>query len=157
MNISTSSSIVISRPREQVFAFACANDTYERNLRPRGPIAGIKKAEMFEGQPLAEGSWRRIFMTDGSVIEELVLDYAPPELHRYRWTSGIKPPFSWLVRSGTGRWDFTEVDGGTRIDWGYVFELRSPLAYPMLLLIVPLFRGWLKQGLESIRSELVSS
>ena len=59
-----------------------ANDTYERNLRPRGPIAGMKKAEMFEGQPLA---------------------------------------------------------------------------YPLLLLIVPLFRGWLKQGLESIRSDLVSS
>jgi hypothetical protein len=26
---------------------------------------------MFEGQALAEGSWRRISMTDGSVIEGL--------------------------------------------------------------------------------------
>jgi hypothetical protein len=109
---------------------------------------------MFEGQALAEGSWRRISMTDGSVIEEVILDYVPPSRHRYRWTGGVKPPFSWLVRSGTGCWDFTEVDGGTRIDWGYVFELKSPLAYPVLLLIVPLFRSWLKQGLEAIRSEL---
>ena len=74
MNISTSTSIVIPRPREEalpVFHFACANDTYERTLRPRGPIAGIDKAEMFEGQALAEGSWRRISMTDGSVLEGL--------------------------------------------------------------------------------------
>jgi len=41
MNISTSTSIVIPRPREEVFAFACSNDTYERTLRPRGLIAGI--------------------------------------------------------------------------------------------------------------------
>ena len=71
MNISTSTSILIPRPREEVFHFACANDTYERTLRPRGPIAGIDKAEMFEGQALAEGSWRRISMTDGSVLESL--------------------------------------------------------------------------------------
>lgn len=155
MNITTSASIDIPRPREEVFAFSCANDTYERHLRPLGPIAGIDKAEMFEGQPLAAGSWRRISMTDGSTLEEEVLDYAPPTLHRYRWTEGIKPPFAWLVKSGTGRWDFTEIDGGTRVDWGYVFELKSPLFYPLLLLIVPLFRTWLKQGLSSIRSELV--
>jgi hypothetical protein len=109
---------------------------------------------MFEGHALAEGSWRRISLTDGSVIDEVILDYDPPVKHRYRWTEGIKPPFSFLVRSGTGCWDFSEVDGGTRIDWSYVFELKSPLAYPALLLIVPLFRGWLKQGLEAIRSEL---
>ena len=155
MNISTSASIVIPKPREDVFDFACANDTFERTLRPRGPIAGIDKAEMLEGHALAEGSRRRISMTDGSVLEEVILDYVPPSRHRYRWTSGIKPPFSWLVRSGTGCWDFTEVDGGTRIDWGYVFELKSPLAYPVLLLIVTLFRSWLNQGLEAIRSEML--
>jgi len=154
MDISTSASIVIPRSRPEVFAFACDNGTYERNLRPRGLIAGIDKADMFEGHALAEGSWRRISLTDGSVLDEVILDYDPPAKHRYRWTDGIKPPFSFLVRSGTGCWDFSEVDGGTRIDWSYVFELRSPLAYPVLLLIVPLFKGWQKQGLEAIASEL---
>ena len=154
MNISTSASTVIPRPRPEVFVFACDNGTFERTLRPRGLIAGVEKADMFEGQALAEGSWRRITMTDGAVLEEVVLDYDPPRKHRYRWTEGLKPPFSFLVRSGTGCWDFSEVDGGTRIVWSYVFELKSPLAYPLILLIVPLFKGWLKQGLEAIRSEL---
>ena len=155
MNISTSTSIVIPKPREEVFHFACANETFERNLHPRGLIAGVDKVEMFEGHALAEGSWRRVWMTDGTVLEEVILDYDPPVKHRYRWTGGVKPPFSLLIRSGTGCWDFSEVDGGTRIDWGYVFELKSPLAYPLALPIMPLFKSWLKQSLEAMRSELV--
>lgn len=156
MKISTSASVVVPKPREEVFVFSSANDTYERHLRPLGPIAGIEKAEMVDEQSLAEGSWRQISLTDGSVLREVILEHVPPSRHRYRWTDGIKPPFSLLVRSGTGTWEFTEVAGGTRIDWGYVFELKSPLAYPILLLIQPLFRAWLKKGLESIRDELSS-
>jgi hypothetical protein len=71
MNISTSTAIVIPRSRKEVFHFACANDTDERTLHPRGLIAGIDKAEMLEGQALAEGSRRRISMTDGGVLEGL--------------------------------------------------------------------------------------
>jgi len=156
MNISTSTSIFIPRPREEVFDFSCRNDTYERNLRPRGPVAGVQRVEFFEGHSLAEGSKRRITLTDGSVLEETILDYSPPTKHRYRWTDGLKGPFAFLVRSGTGCWDFTEVDGGTRVDWGYDFELKSPLAYPLALPIMVLFKGWLNQSLESIRSDLVS-
>lgn len=154
MNISTSASIDIPHPRPEVFEFACDNATFERDLRPRGLIAGIDKAEMFEGHALEEGALRRISMTDGSVLTEHVLDYDPPSRHRYRWTEGVKPPFSFLVRSGTGCWDFSEIEGGTRVEWSYVFELKSALAYPLLLLVVPLFRGWQKQGLEAIRSDM---
>jgi hypothetical protein len=156
MNISTSASIVIPRSREAVFAHATANTTAERTLRPRGPVAGIAKVEMFEGQALAAGSWRRITMTDGAVLEEVILDYDPPVKHRYRWTGGVKPPLSFLVRSGTGCWDFTEANGGTRIDWSYIFELTSPLAYPLAMPIAWFFKGWLQQGLEAIRAELVA-
>lgn len=28
--------------------------------------------------------------------------------HQYRWVGGLKPPFSLLVQSGTGCWEFTE-------------------------------------------------
>jgi len=154
MHISTSTSIVIPRPREEVFAFSCRNDTYERNLRPLGPVAGVQTAEFFEGHSLAEGSKRRITLTDGSVLEEVILDYAPPTKHRYRWSKGLKGPFAFLVRSGTGSWDFTEVDAGTRIDWGYDFELKSPLVYPLAMPIMLLFRAWLDQSLKAIRAEL---
>ncbi|MGB8332670.1 MAG: SRPBCC family protein [Polyangiales bacterium] len=156
MNISTSASVLIPRPREEVFARATDSTNTPETLRPRGPFAGISKVEMLDGQALAKGARRRISMTDGTVLEEVILDYDPPVRHRYGWTGGAKPPFSFLVRSGTGCWDFSEVDGGTRIVWSYTFELTSPLAYPLAIPVVWLFKGWLQQGLDAIRAELVA-
>ena len=111
---------------------------------------------MYEGQSLAKGSKRRIFMTDGAVLDEVILDYDPPVRHSYGWTGGVKPPFSLLVRSGGGNWDFTETEGGTRIVWTYTFNLTSPLAYPLAMPILWLFKSWLQQGLDAIRAELLS-
>ncbi len=96
-------------------------------------------------------------MTDGAVLEEVILAYDPPAKHSYRWEGGAKFPFSLLVRSGTGTWDFSEVEGGTRIVWSYTFGLTSPFAYPLALPIVHFFRGWLEQGLEAIRAEILSN
>ncbi|MGB8224471.1 MAG: SRPBCC family protein [Polyangiales bacterium] len=153
---STSTSIVIPRPRDEVFAFATDSANAPRTIRPRGPFAGISKIEMYEGQSLAKGSKRRIFMTDGAVLDEVILDYDPPVRYGYGWTGGVKPPFSLLVRSGGGNWDFTETEGGTRIVWTYTFDLTSPLAYPLAMPILWLFKGWLQQGLDAIRAELLS-
>jgi len=49
MDIFASASVIVPRPREEVFAFSRANDTYEPNLRPLGPIAQIEKAELTDG------------------------------------------------------------------------------------------------------------
>lgn len=153
-SISTSASVVIPHPRDEVFAFATDMSNTPRTIRPRGPFAGIRKVEMREGQSLAKGSKRRIFMTDGSVLDETTLEYDPPVRHRYGWTGGVKPPFSLLIRSGTGNWEFTETDGGTRIVWTYTFGLTSPLAYPLAMPIAWLFKGFLQQGLNALRAEL---
>jgi len=55
-----------------------------------------------------------------------------------------------------GNWDFIESEGGTRIVWTYTFGLTSPLAYPLAIPIVLLFKGWLQHGLEAIRAELLA-
>jgi uncharacterized protein YndB with AHSA1/START domain len=156
MKISTSASIVVPKPREEVFDFCCRNETFTRHLRARMPVAGVQGAEFFEGHSLKAGDHRRITLTDGSVLDEEILDYEPPALHRYRWSKGLKGPFALLVQSGTGTWDFSEVDGGTRIDWSYDFVLKTALAYPLAFPIMPLFRAWLKQSLQSIHDELAS-
>ena len=155
-NISTSASVVIPRPRQEVFAFATDMTNTPRTIRPRGPFAGIRNVEMFEGHSLAKGSKRRIFMTDDSVLEETILEYDPPVRHRYGWTGGVKPPFSALVRSGTGNWNFTETEGGTRIVWSYTFGLTAPLAYPLAMPIAGLFKGFVQQGLDALRDELLA-
>lgn len=153
MKVTTDTSIIIPGSREEVFDFACANETYERNLKPHGLIAGVKKAEMFDGHALAEDSLRRISLTDGVVLEEVILEYDRPTRHRYRWSGGLKPPNAWLVRSGEGCWVFSDAGAGTRIDWSYAFELTTPLAYPMALVALASYKSWMKRGLEAIRAD----
>ena len=155
-SISTSASVLVPRPREEVFATATDSTNAPRTIRSRGPFAGITSVELHEGHALATGAKRRIHMTDGSVLEEVILDYDPPRRHRYGWSGGAKFPFSLLVRSGTGNWEFTEAEGGTRIVWSYTFGLTSPLAYPFALPIVWLFKSWLQQGLDAVREEILA-
>ena len=66
-SISTSASVVIPRPRPEVFALA-TDSTNASLLRSRGPFAGIRKVEMQEGQMLAAGAKRQVVMTDGTVL-----------------------------------------------------------------------------------------
>jgi uncharacterized protein YndB with AHSA1/START domain len=155
-NISTSASVLIPRPRAEVFAVATDSTNAAEVLRSRGPFAGVTKVELHEGQTLATGARRRVSMTDGTVLEEVILDYDPPQRHRYGWTDGAKFPFSLLIRSGTGNWDFIEEESGTRIVWTYTFGLTSPLAYPLAIPIARLFKGWLQQGLDAIRAKIVA-
>lgn len=156
MNISTAASIVIPKPREEVFDFAVSDDMFESSLRPLGPIAGIAKSQMHEGHVLETGAHRRLTMTDGVVLEEEIIDFTRPSRHEYQWIGGLKPPFSLIARSGRGSWVFTEVEGGTRIDFSYAFELTSPLAYPAAAVVVAFFKRWMMQGLNAIKAELVA-
>jgi hypothetical protein len=154
MNVSAAASVDIERPLREVFDFCTRNDTYEKHLRRRGPVAGVAQVEFLAGDRLAAGGRRRVVLTDGSELEEVIIEHVPPTLHRYRWGKGLRGPFALLVRTGTGTWRFASDEERTRVEWGYDFELRSALAYPIALVIMPLFAGWLRQSLESIRDEL---
>lgn len=155
-SISTSASVFVPRPREEVFEVATDSTNATRTVRSRGPFAGITRVEMREGQTLCTGAKRRIHMTDGTVLDEVILDYDPPRRHRYGWRGGAKFPFSLVVRAGTGNWEFTDADGGTNIVWSYTFELTSPLVYPLAAPIAWLFKGWLQQGLDAVRTEILA-
>lgn len=155
-SITTSASVLVPRPRDEVFAVATDSTNAARTLRSRGPFAGVTKVELHEGHEHAAGAKRRVWMTDGSVLEEVILDFNPPRRHRYGWEGGAKFPFSLLVQSGTGTWDFSEHEGGTRIVWSYTFGLTSRLAYPFAIPIALLFKGWLQQGLDAVRVECLS-
>ena len=155
MELRTRAAVTIARPRPEVYDFAVANETLARVLVKLGPIPGIARAEFAGGgSSLAAGVQRRVAMTDGSVIEEEVLEAERPRVHRYRWLRGLRPPFSLMVRSGEACWTFTDAGGGTQIEWVYVFELRSPLVYPVAAPVIRLFRRWMQAGLDRIRAEL---
>lgn len=153
MKLSAKASQILPGSRQEVFEFATSNATYERTLnRSLGPIPGIERAEMHIGHRLEAGALRTLFMKDGAQLEETILAHEPPSLHQYRWTAAPSPPASWMLRSGTGTWRFSPAEAGTRIDWTYEFELKSPLFYPLAAAMLPLFRRWMALGLESMRA-----
>jgi hypothetical protein len=135
MQVSTRASVMAAAPVEQAFELATDSPNFPQYFKGCGPIPAVLKVEW------QAGALRNVHNSDGSVIVEQLLELTAPERHRYRLLSGFKPPFSWLVAFAEGDWRFTPVDGGTRIDWHYRFELRSPLAWPVVFPIVRLFFG----------------
>jgi uncharacterized protein YndB with AHSA1/START domain len=157
MELRTRAQITISRPCEQVFDFAVANESLARVLEKLGPIPGVARIEYVGDGRLVPGAVRRVSMTDGSVLEEEVLEVERPRVHRYRWGRGLRPPFSYLVRTGEGCWTFIETERGTDVEWLYTFQLRSPLAAPVAAAVLLLFRRWMQAGLRRMRAELAGA
>jgi hypothetical protein len=157
VNLETQAEILVPRPPEEVFDFATADGTFEKVLRPLGPIPGIVNVTVDGGSPLVRGSKRSITMTDKSVLREEVLVLDRPREYRYRWLNRPAPPFSFLVKGGETSWTFLPEGTGTRIRWNYAFELTSPVAYPAMVLVTMFFRRWMKQGLEGVREGVAGS
>jgi hypothetical protein len=153
MKLQTRARVQIPLGLVQAFDLAIDHATFARVLGPLGPIPGISRIEMAGGEALAPGARRNVFMTDGSVVPEEILDHSPPTRHRYRWLEPPKPPFSWLVRSGEGDWVFSPAGEGTDLEWTYSFELTSALAAPLAAGVLLLFRRWMANGLERLRAE----
>lgn len=154
MKLETHAKIFVPKPPEEVFDYATADGTFEKVLRPLGPIPGIVSIAVDGGGPQVTGSKRRVTMTDKSVLGEEVLVLERPREHRYRWLNRPAPPFSFLVKGGEASWTFHAEGTGTRIDWDYTFDLTSPVAYPAMALVTIFFRRWMKQGLEGVRDGL---
>jgi uncharacterized protein YndB with AHSA1/START domain len=150
MQLHTRAQVTISRPREEVFDFAVAHENLSRVLVKLGPIPGVVRIEP------AGGARRLVSLSDGAVVEEEVLELERPRVHRYS-LSGLKPPFSLMIRSGEACWTFRDAERGTDVEWVYTFQLRSPLAAPPAAALLLLFRRWMQAGLDRIRAELASS
>ena len=151
MNLSTRASIDVPNPVDEVFSVAC--EGMPRFLHAVGPIPGVIGSEI-EGGVLASGADRRVHLSDGSVLEERVLDFDRPHVHRYRWSNAPSAPFSWFVKTGEANWTFSASGAGTAITWTYTFELTSAALSPLAALVIVFFRRWMTQGLTELRAVL---
>lgn len=144
--------IDVAATPERVFDFLSAPDAFVRVLQKLGPIPGISSVELLDGAPaLAAGVRRRVHMSDGTTLDEHVLDHERPRRQRYRWGHPPQGPFGLLIRGAEGDWRFEPAAGGTRITWDYGFELTSPLVAPLGLLVLAIFKRWMQQGLAEVR------
>lgn len=125
MQVHSEASITIQAPRDEVFAFTNDIGRFPRTFLGYGPIPGMERVENLNGDETREGT----------VLEEHLIVYSPPNEMAYEIVSGLRPPFSWLVRRAGGRWTFTDRDGATEVVWRFRFDLTTPLVYPLGYLV----------------------
>jgi membrane protease YdiL (CAAX protease family) len=147
----TEATIFVRKPRAMVFDLVVATDTIANVFKGHGPIPATVHAEIVSDGGMKLGAIRRITNSDGSVIDEQIVGFEPPELQAYRLTSGLEPPFSLLVSGACGRWQLDPVGDGTEINWRFGFDLRSAFLYPVARMLMRPFRIAMQRALERIR------
>ena len=136
MQIQTSVQVIVNAKIEDVFNASTDCDNLPKFFTGYKGIPAILSAKTVDGLPLREGSIRIVDNSDGSSIEEVILSLKQPNLQEYKLIKGFKPPFSWLVRAASGKWEYETLDNKTRVIWNFSFETRNIFAYLVFRLLV---------------------
>lgn len=121
-----------------------------------GPIPPIKNVLNQTGEWGTVGQTRTVVLTGGGSMREQLTHLAAPDSFGYI-LSDITGPLSPLVSRVDGQWLFAPAGTGTRVTWRWTIQPRSRLAAPALPVVGRLWRGYARQALEDLSSELVSS
>ncbi len=141
MYVHSEASITINAPRTDVFAFTNDLSRFPKTFLGYGPIPGMDRVENLNGDETRVGTIRNIYNVDGTVLEEHLIAHSAPNEMAYEIVSGLRAPFSWLVRGAGGRWTFEDRGSATNVVWRFRFELTTPLVYPIGYFVgVVLFR-----------------
>lgn len=136
MQIQTNAQVVINADIERVFDVSTDSQNLPKFFTGYKAIPAIVSAKTVDGLPLHEGSIRIVDNRDGSSVEEVIVTLQRPEVQAYKLVKGLKPPFSWLVRSAAGEWRFETIASGTQITWKFQFDVRNIFAYSVFYWVV---------------------
>jgi hypothetical protein len=131
MRVSTFAELVVPGAIDDVFAYATDPKRIAELFRGWGPIPAIEAMIVHGEGPTTVGTTRTIRNSDGTTLDEEVIEHAPPHRHAYRLYGDFQGLVRMMVREGRGAWTYTQRDapGGppaTSVRWDYEFELRSP-------------------------------
>lgn len=137
---------------DRVFDVACDDRNLPRLFQRLGPIPGVTAHERLVPQP-GELDRRRLTLTDGSAMTEVIVARDRPYQYRYRWANAPSPPLHLLVRSAEAHWRFAAAGAaGTRVDFHYRFFLTSPMTLGPALVVRALFKRWMRAALIRIKT-----
>lgn len=140
MQIQTHAQVVINAGIESVFDASTDCQNLPKFFTGYQGIPAIVSAKTVDGLPLREGSIRIVDSSDGSSIEEVIVSLKRPDTQQYKLVKGFKPPFSWLVRTASGKWSYETLNETlntqTKVIWNFYFEIPNIFAYLVFYLIV---------------------
>jgi hypothetical protein len=118
-----------------------------------GPIPGIESARWIRDDACRPGAVREVRNTDGSIHREEVLAASRPERLEDR-IFAFDSPFRFIVRQGYDRFDLVPVGNRTELRRTFVFELTSPVWWPLASVIRLLFRSAVRRHHGALRAKL---
>jgi len=139
VQVHSKASITINAPREEVFSFTNDLSKFPQTFSGYGPIPGMDRVENLNGAETREGTIRNIHYVDGTVLEEHLIAHSAPSEMAYEIVSGLRAPFSWLVRGAGGRWTFTDRGDSAHVEWRFRFDLTTPFVYPIGFIVGAVF------------------
>lgn len=119
-----------------------------------GPIPPIKQVRDQTGEWDAPGRTRLVTLVGGGSMREQLTSVDPPRSFGYT-LSDIKGPMAPLVSMVEGEWIFTPAGTATFVTWRWTIHPRSPLAAPVLPLLGRVWKGYARQALEALSTQLV--
>jgi Polyketide cyclase / dehydrase and lipid transport len=119
-----------------------------------GPIPPIKEVRGQTGDWDAVGQTRTVVLVGGGSMVEELTHFDPPRSFGYTLTD-IKGPLAPLVGRVEGEWTFDQAGTGTNVTWRWTIHPRSALTAPMLPVFGRLWRGYARESLEELSSQLV--
>lgn len=136
--------VTIPKPPAEVFDFVAAEDVLPKVLTGYGPLPGVVATSANTGPWNRPGSERVVHLADGSSLREQVTAYRRPSYFSYRVRAFDSAVINNLTSSGRGEWTFTEVPGGTHVQWTYAFKRRNFIAgIPLFFVVHVLWRGYM--------------
>jgi len=148
--------IVINAPSEKIFDLIVMDlEFLSRGVKQCSLVPGVISAEIVGGNKMAQGSIRRVHLSNGSVLDEEILEIKPPNFMQYKQLKGFGFPQSLLAAGATGFYQCEKLDSGTKVTWGAEFDLPSFIVYPLTYLIIQFqVRPLLRTFLETAKQEL---
>jgi uncharacterized protein YndB with AHSA1/START domain len=130
-------------PRERVFAWFADHEKFGRLWPGRTRRVQDSPDAM---EPNGLGSVREI-RTGGMAFEETITAFDPPSRIEYRITRGGP------IRNHRGELNFTEVEGGTRLDYTIEFDPKIPFTGGLVASV--LCASW-QRGVQRAVEELAT-
>ena len=127
---------VAAAPLARAYARASAVDPTQQYPK-YGPLPAVIEVVDQTGSWDTIGRTRMLRLSDGGHVTERITDADHPTFFAYELTD-FQKLFGRLVEGARAEWRFTEVGGGTRIQWSYEFHPK-PRAGWIVGAIVKLF------------------
>jgi uncharacterized protein YndB with AHSA1/START domain len=129
------------------------------------PVARVFRRRYLALPPIQEvrdqsGDWshagetRRLHTSDGGTMLETLTEVVPPRRFAYR-LSQVTGPLKPLTQDVEGEFAFEPAGTGTMVTWRWTVHPRSGAAAVPLRALGRMWRGYARQALEELETELL--